>query len=146
MPASLLPDNSSLQCPSARPEMPGSVVFGVIRELDGRAFVQHLAEPFAVTADILALAGEASPGEVFRFAAACATDACAHFDGANCRLAQKLVASDLDRVGAMPPCRIRAECRWFAQEGKSACLVCPLIFSENAAPAPELAHAADPRS
>lgn len=138
-----MPDRE-LQCPSARPEMPGSVVFGVVREVDGVAFVQHLAEPLPVTGEILALAGEAPPGRVFRFAATCATDACAHYDGEQCRLASKLTRSDLDRVSAVPPCRIRGDCRWFAQEGKRACLVCPLILSETATPANELAAAANP--
>jgi len=133
-----------LKCPSARPEMPGSVVLGVVREIDGEEFVHHLAEPLPVTAGVLALAGDAPIGSVFRFAATCAEDACAHFDGGRCRLATKLAAAPLERARTLPPCRIRGDCRWYQQEGKAACFVCPLILSETAMPSEELAHAADP--
>ena len=133
-----------LKCPSARPEMPDAVVLGVIRERDGWSFVHHLAEPLPVTPAVLALAGDAPVGQVFRFAADCATDACAHFDGEKCRLATKLARAPLDRARTLPPCRIRRDCRWYAQEGNAACFVCPLILSETAAPANDLVQAADP--
>lgn len=133
-----------LKCPSAKPETPDAVVFGVVRELDGRSFVHHLAEPVPVTPAILALAGDAPAGQVFRFAADCAEHACAHFDGEQCRLAAKLVRSSLDKARALPPCRIRKDCRWHAQEGNAACFVCPLILSETATPTTGLAQAADP--
>ncbi|HWW61044.1 MAG TPA: nitrogen fixation protein [Thermoanaerobaculia bacterium] len=131
-------------CPSARPEMEGSVVLGVIRELGGEEIVHHLAEPLPVTPEILALAAPARPTEVFRFAAPCAEHACGHFDGTDCRLAAKMVAVVSHTLPELPPCRIRATCRWFVQEGKAACHRCPLIFSETANPSPELAYAADP--
>ena len=133
-----------LKCPSARPEMPGSVVLGVVREIDGEAFVHHLAEPLPVTPDILALAGTAPVGSVFRLAATCAEDACAHFDGQRCRLAAKLAESPPERARTLPACRIRNDCRWYVQEGKTACFVCPLIFSETATPTEHVAMAADP--
>jgi hypothetical protein len=30
-------------------------------------------------------------------------------------------------VDSLPPCTIRKECRWFAQEGAAACMRCPEI-------------------
>jgi hypothetical protein len=30
-------------------------------------------------------------------------------------------------VDSLPPCVIRKECRWFAQEGAAACMRCPEI-------------------
>ncbi len=131
-------------CPSARPEMEGSVVLGIIRDLGGEEFVHHLAEPLPVTPEILALAAPARPTEVFRFAAPCAGSGCSHFDGTDCRLVEKMVAVVSRTVDALPPCRIRPSCRWYTQEGTPACLRCPLIFSETANPAPELIYAADP--
>jgi hypothetical protein len=133
-----------LKCPSARPEMPEAVVLGVVREVDGWAFVHHLAEPLPVTPLLLALAGDAPAGQVFRFAADCAGDACTHFDGETCRLATKLVRASLDKTATLPPCRIRKDCRWYMQEGNAACFVCPLILSETATPSADLAQAADP--
>lgn len=120
------------------------MVLGVVRERDGWPFVHHLAEPLPVTPAVLALAGDAPPGQVFRFAANCATDACAHFDGENCRLAAKLARAPLERARTLPPCRLRADCRWYVQEGSAACFVCPLILSETATPSAALAEAADP--
>lgn len=137
-------ESRTLQCPSARPEMSGSRVLGVIREVDGQAFLHHLADPVAVTPDVLALAGDAPLSEVFRFTAPCAETACSHFDGHDCRLAMKLVESVPHRAKSLPPCRIRRDCRWYAQEGMSACLVCPMLLSETANPSPELAYAANP--
>jgi len=133
-----------LKCPSARPEMPDAVVLGVVRELDGSSFIHHLAEPLPVSPAILAMAGDAPAGQVFRFAANCAENACAHFDGEQCRLATKLAHSSLDKARTLPPCRIRKECRWYAQEGNAACFVCPLILSETAMPTSDLVYAADP--
>lgn len=135
---------SDLKCPSARPEMAGAVVLGVVREIDGETFIHHLAEPHPVTPEVLALAGSAPLGSVFRFAATCAEDACAHFDGERCRLGAKLAASPPERARTLPPCRIRNDCRWYQQEGKAACFVCPLIFSEIATPSEHVARAADP--
>jgi hypothetical protein len=33
-------------------------------------------------------------------------------------------------VKALPVCTIRAECRWFAQEGRAACERCPQVVTE----------------
>lgn len=137
-------DGRSLVCPSARPEMPGSVVLGVFREIGGEEVLHHLAEPVAATAGVLALARGAPLADVFRFAAPCAGDQCAHFDAGLCRLAGKIVEAVPAAARALPPCRIRAECRWYVQEGKAACLRCPLIHSETANPSPGLHWAADP--
>lgn len=123
--------------------MPDARLFGVRREFGGAAFIQHLADPLPVSAEILALAGNAPVGEIFRFSAPCAESACQHFDGARCRLAAKIAALP-DTVAAVPPCRIRPTCRWYVQEGSAACFRCPLILSETANPSVRLAHAADP--
>lgn len=140
----MLVDSRTLHCPSARSDMPASRVLGVFREVDGQVFLHHLADPIAVTPDVLALAGDAPLAEVFRFTAPCATAECSHFDGHDCRLAAKLVETVPLRAATLPPCRIRRDCRWYQQEGMSACLVCPLLLSETASPSPELAYAADP--
>ena len=124
--------------------MADCVIFGVAREVDGVERIHHLAEPLPVTPELLALAAPARPTEIFRFAAPCAESACNHFDGTDCRLAKKIVDGVMEMVDAIPPCRIRPTCRWFAQEGRRACVRCPLIFSETANPSPELARAADP--
>lgn len=124
--------------------MDGAEVLGVIRSDGESEILHHVADRIPVTGEVLALAAPARPADVFRFAAPCAASACSHFDGTNCRLATKIVEAVTDVVNAMPPCRIRPTCRWFAQEGRPACLRCPLIFSETANPSTGLQYAADP--
>src|SRR4051794_35165032 len=117
------PPRSPPLCPSAQPEMEGSVVFGVA---DGPR-VSYLAAPIATSVEVLALAGPVPPTEVFRFAAPCAPGGCRHFDGAACRLAERIVQLLPPAVAGVPPCPIRPDCRWWQQEGKAACLRCPTI-------------------
>lgn len=124
--------------------MEGAEVLGVIRSDGAAEILHHVADRIPVTEAVLALAAPARPADVFRFAAPCAASACSHFDGENCRLATKIVEAVTDVVSAMPPCRIRPTCRWYAQEGRPACLRCPLIFSETANPSIGLEYAADP--
>jgi len=37
-------------------------------------------------------------------------------------------------VSALPRCAIRPRCRWFRQEGREACLRCPLVATEQRNP------------
>jgi hypothetical protein len=136
-----------IQCPSARPEMPASAVFGVVLGSVEQPRVAYLDQPSPVTAELLSLAGPVSPTEVFRFAAPCAGGACQHFDGTNCRLASRIVEHLPTAVDRLPECAIRDACRWWRQEGKEACFRCPLIATESqglAEIAPPLRLAADP--
>ena len=123
-------DQSDLLCPSAQPDTPGSVVFGVITGSPQRRRVGYLTEKQAVTEDLLKLAQPARPQQVFRFSAPCAGSGCMHFDGANCRLASRVTSLMEPVVNALPPCRIRQTCRWFRQEGRAACLRCPQVVTE----------------
>jgi hypothetical protein len=77
------------------------------------------------------------PTRVIRFAAGCQEGACSHFDGHDCRLASRIVALLDPVVAALPPCPIRADCRWWRQEGRAACSRCPQIITETVDP-PEI--------
>jgi hypothetical protein len=133
-----------LLCPSARPEMAGAVIFGVVGGTAHEPRMAHLAQPLPVTEELLALAEPASPLQVFRTAAPCATSACAHFAQNRCRLASRIVEELPAVVEGLPACRIRPSCRWWQQEGKAACLRCPLVVTENVNPSALLRHATDP--
>jgi hypothetical protein len=135
--------NSPL-CPSARPEMEDSVVFGVIVGTSEEPRLAHLIEPQPVTDDLLALADPVEPTEIFRFAAACAGDDCQHFDGVKCRLATRIVENLATVSEELPPCSIRSSCRWWQQEGKDACVRCPQIVTDTYSPSDRLRQAADP--
>lgn len=121
-------------CPSAQPEMAGSVIFGVVGGTAQEPRVGYLAEPLPATAERLALSAPVVPTEIFRLAAPCAGSACQHFDGATCRLAARTAELLRPVVDALPPCRIRPRCRWWLQEGKEACLRCPQIVTQAYAP------------
>lgn len=139
----ITPDTSPL-CPSAQPDMAGSVIFGVVGGTVEEPRLLHLVEPRPVTEELLALSEPVKPTEVFRFAAPCAGRGCLHFDGSKCQLAVRTVQLVPGVVETLPPCRIRPRCRWWLQEGKAACLRCPVIMTENYHPSEVIALAAMP--
>jgi hypothetical protein len=140
------PERASPFCPSAQPDMEGSVVFGVIGGTVEEPRVGYLEQPLPVTEETLALADPVKPTEVFRFAAPCAGSACQHFDGSRCRLAQRTVQMLPAVVSRLPACRIRPKCRWWQQEGPAACFRCPLVVTETYNPSELLRLAGDPNS
>jgi hypothetical protein len=114
-------------CPSAQPGMDRAMVLGVVQQDRPRPVVEYLNARVPATPEILALAAPLKPTEVFRLAATCAEHKCPHFDGADCRLATRVAKMLPPVVDSLPPCAIRKECRWFAQEGAAACMRCPEI-------------------
>jgi hypothetical protein len=133
-------------CPSAQPDLPGAKVFAVIGGTAQAVEVSYLSTPAPVTPELLALAHPVAPAEVFRFAAPCAGSGCKHFVGgeSKCRLAEKTVRWVPAVVEKLPPCTIRAHCRWFQQEGRAACLRCPQVVTNNMLPSEEMRAAGDP--
>jgi hypothetical protein len=130
--------NVGLFCPSAQPAWEGSVVLGVVGGTAAAPRVAYLAEPLPVTDELLALAAPVTPTEVFRIAAPCAGSACCHFVGAACTLVERIVDHlPLAVEEGLPPCHLRPQCRWWAQEGKAACARCPQVVTDNWA-APDL--------
>jgi hypothetical protein len=124
--------------------MEGSVVFGVVGEARGEPMIGYLEEPVSVTPEVMNLAAPVAATEVFRFAAPCAGHGCRHFDGADCRLAGRVVQLLPLTVDLPPACAIRPECRWWQQEGKEACRRCPQIVSEVVGPSDLLRRLAGP--
>ena len=114
-------------CPSAQPGMDNCRVLGVVRREGSSALLEYLKEPLRATPEILAMAAPLQPTEIFRLAATCEENKCPHFDGADCRLATRIVRILPAAVEKLPPCRIRKQCRWYAQEGGAACQRCPEI-------------------
>jgi hypothetical protein len=138
-------DAKLLLCPSAQPQLEGSVVFGVlVDKTESEPRVGYLTELLPVTDAVLALAGPLAPGEIFRFGAPCAGRACRHFDGSDCRLATRIVELLRPIVDTLPACQLRPECRWWQQEGKAACLRCPEVITERFDPPEPFRLAADP--
>ena len=135
----------SVMCPSAQPEIPGSVAFGVITGSAKNPRVAWIERPVPVTSELLALTSPVAPTQVLRIAAPCQEKACCHFDGTDCRLATRLVQLIPAVVESLPACRIRPDCRWFLQEGSTACRVCPQVVTYCVDPSPEMNRAATPQ-
>jgi hypothetical protein len=114
-------------CPSAQPGMDHCRVLGVIERDSPAPMLQYLNEHVPATPEILAMAAPLRPTEVFRLAATCAEQQCPHFDGADCRLAARIVQILPAVVDTLPPCIIRKQCRWYSQEGGAACKRCPEV-------------------
>lgn len=133
-------------CPSAQPGMAGAMAFGVVGGSAETPRVAWIERPVPVTADLLALTGPLPATQVLRIAAPCQESACCHFDGRDCRLATRLVQLMPAVTDALPPCRIRPECRWFVQEGRAACQRCPQIVTYSVNPTEELSLAATPQA
>jgi hypothetical protein len=140
------PDTASaeLMCPSSHPSVADCLVLGVIEHGDAGPRVAYVNEPVPATAELLGLAAPANPGEVFRLAAPCQTRTCPHFKAGACGLITKIVKTLAPVVEALPPCLIRKECRWFAQEGGAACRRCPQVVTVNRVPAANVAEHAAP--
>lgn len=126
-----IPVEKTTLCPSARPEIAGSVVFGLIGGTVTEPKVTYLKQQLPVTDELLAKAAPVTPTEIFRTAAPCATKKCQHFDGQDCRLAARVAEKLPAIVAELPPCSIRRDCRWWQQEGKAACMRCPQIITDN---------------
>jgi hypothetical protein len=114
-------------CPSAQPGMDNCHVLGVVQRDGPKPMVVYLSRPVPATEAVLAMTSPLKPTEVYRLSATCAEHKCPHFDGADCRLATRIVQRLPPAVETLPPCFIRKTCRWFSQEGGAACLRCPEI-------------------
>ena len=131
-------------CPSAPAHAEGARVFGLVRGEPGARRVAYLTETTGMTDEIAAAVAPAMPNEVQRTAASCAGCRSRHFDGQDCTLASRIAAMLPPVVGKPPPCAIRAECRWWRQEGLRACLRCPQVVTAGRAETIEMAVAAEP--
>jgi hypothetical protein len=105
-------------------------VLGVVSGDENGPRIAYLNQYVEATPELLAQAAPARPGEVFRLAARCEQSKCTHFDGHHCGLAARIVAMLPEVTEHLPPCTIRQTCRWFEQEGRSACLRCPQIVTQ----------------
>ena len=114
-------------CPSAQPGMDQCRVLGVVNRDGPTPTLEYLNQHLPATPEVLAMAAPLKPTEVFRLAATCAEDKCPHYDGADCRLATRVVQILPAMVDSLPPCIIRKDCRWYTQEGGAACKRCPEI-------------------
>jgi hypothetical protein len=132
-----------LHCPSAQPDMTGARAFGLIDHTGDAPTTAFLAATVPVTPDLLEMAEPLPPTQVFRFSAPCQQGKCSHWQGA-CSLVDRIVQLLPAASLTLPPCRIRADCRWYAEQGRPACQRCPQVITEIAKPTELMAQAAAP--
>lgn len=114
-------------CPSA-PAAPGNTLLGVFGA-DGR--LRHARTALPVDEGFLAAAGPRVEARM-RFAGACVEGACAQWTGRACGVVERVLAQigDAGAAAPLPPCTIRAECRWHHQRGAAACRACALVVTD----------------
>jgi hypothetical protein len=139
-----VPDARDLTCPSARPDQDGAQVFGIVGGSVVEPRVGYLETAVPATTELLATSSPVTPEEVFRISGACAQDACVHFEGGGCSLGSRLVSLGMPVVGKAPRCAVRSTCRWWAENGVSACLRCPAVVTRDVAPTQEAVSVAGP--
>lgn len=137
-------EGSTTLCPSARVEVENSTVFGIISGTVEEPRVTYLKNPLPVTDEIITLSEPVTPTEVFRIAAPCAQNGCQHFDGRNCGLATRVSQNLPEAVESLPLCSIRRDCRWWQQEGKTACMRCPQVVTDHYTPSEIMRKVAAP--
>ena len=132
-------------CPSAQHDAEEAQIFAVVGGTPTRPRAAYLDHAQPITDDLVNLTGSVAPAEVFRIAAPCAGSGCGHFDDVKhqCRLVTKTVRLRPVVVSQLPRCAIRSACRWWQQEGASACRRCPQIVTNNYAPDEATRSAAD---
>jgi hypothetical protein len=132
-------------CPSSQPDKDNAVVFGVVEGTVEEPRVAYLERSQPVNEEIQQLSAPVKPTEMMRLASPCHEQGCLHFDGSDCRLAQRIVEQLPTVTETLPACQIRSSCRWWQQEGKSACLRCPQVVTENHYVSPLFERVADPQ-
>ncbi len=125
-------------CPSATCT-PGNQLLGVKGE-DGH--VRHLRSSLTIDAEFVAAASELGKPEArMRFSSPCATSGCAQWTGTRCgvidHVLEHLEQARVPLAASLPPCPIRASCRWFDQTGERACRACSLVVTDQSAIAAE---------
>ena len=120
-----------LLCPSGDVDMPKSTIFGIIGGTVATPHLVYLDEIKPIPPELLTLDSPVKPSEIFRIAANCIEHGCKHFDGAECRLVERIVDRLPAVVETIPDCAIRDRCRWWNQLGEAACFRCSQIVREN---------------
>jgi hypothetical protein len=137
--------STSFKCPSSQADLPGSVVFGVVNRESGVARVAWLTQTVPVERIERLIPGSIPISAVVRVASPCVEHACRHFSGSKCSLASRVVQELPVVAGKLPHCSIRLTCRWWSQEGPSACYRCPQVVTEPLVASDEMKALASPK-
>jgi len=140
---------SPYSCPSAQPDMLEARVIGVLSGSAAEPRIAYLAQEAVIPAAQMPSTPGVDPVEAFRFAARCEDHRCAQHvsgvgGGGRCGLGARIVAQLDPVVASLPPCTIRATCRWYSEQGREACLRCPQVVTLIPRDGSRLSRAAQP--
>jgi hypothetical protein len=117
-------------CPSGRCRE-GAVLLGIV---GAKGVLGHVSPPIPIDAEFVERARQGGTPEArFRFAEPCIEQECGQWTGCRCGVIDAVVHSSAgqriaqEAPGPLPVCAIRSSCRWFAQTGPPACVICPYI-------------------
>ena len=117
-------------CPSATCTE-GSQLIGIINADSEFSF---LKVPLTVTKSFVDEANMyGSPEKRFRFASKCVQSGCNQWTGSRCGVSDSVLDAievSLHKAN-LPDCSIRPTCRWYDQNGESACRICPLVITNS---------------
>jgi len=139
---------SPYSCPSAQPDMQQARVIGVLGGSAAEPRIAYLAKEVVIPAAEVPATPGVDPVEAFRFAARCEGHRCAQHvageKGGRCGLGARIVDQLEPVVASLPPCTIRATCRWYAEQGRDACVRCPQVVTLIPRDGSRLSRAAQP--
>ncbi|MCP5088939.1 MAG: hypothetical protein GY952_19325 [Rhodobacteraceae bacterium] len=132
MPRGTQLSSADVSCPSA-PCAPGATVIGAVGE-DGK--IHHFKTAMIVDADFVERASRNGPPEkAMRFSDKCQTLDCENWDDERCgvvdRVMKLMQAPEAPPPEPdLPPCVIRATCRWYTQVGEEPCHICAYVITD----------------
>lgn len=137
-------NSSGWTCPSAQPDMFEAKPFGVIEGTPDEPRIAYLRADVVVDQEAVR-ALPIDPVHVFRFSALCEESRCGQFDGTSCGLGKRVTTGLVPVVDALPPCQVRPTCRWYAENGRDACLRCPQVITLVRSDGSRLSKVAQPQ-
>ncbi len=127
-----LPGGRNFLCPSFSPSRPGcGTAFGIVVGEVESPWLARFSAPLPVTQQTFDLSAPHHPSDIFRIAGPCVRERCKNFGGETCHLG-RVVAAEQHAAYEPPACTIRARCRWWHQEGPSACSGCSRLAPHTA--------------
>jgi hypothetical protein len=115
-------------CPSSSIQLDANLL-GAVNE-DGS--VGFFSNPVKVDEEMIASLQKINDPETkFRFSNTCIEKGCNQWKNGACSIIKNVMQNnmELELVANLPNCSIRPTCRWYAQEGSSACSFCPHIIT-----------------
>lgn len=110
-----------LDCPSILPGLARGVIAKVV---PGQERLEFLAKEIPVPKTLLIAVDTQTVLERARFVGSCRTVECGHWTGVSCRLGHAIATTQMPQSVELPPCSIRSSCRWYKENGPTACMPC----------------------